>query len=268
MGTIIVIWGCLAVAEIVVMGVASERIVAHSACLFPLFPLLSLSLSLSLSLCLSLSPLSLSLSHSLSLGASTIHSFQVAQTLPWARLAKAVRERTRARERDTRERQRERHQRERERERERELSGVVVLVYDPAGHSQEILQALARNCPKKCPRSVRAEKNAKLSFLWPKRPVRGPLFDSQNQPRKTWVGAKKFMLKKFMCFFCPLECFGHLAWIPQSSLAHECFLGVWGVSELLKKHFAVSCSGTQSQVAKGTPRALCSRPVPLRTPVQ
>ena len=78
---------------------------------------------------------------------------------------------------------------------------------------------------------MRTGKNNKLNFLWPKMARLGPPFLAQKSPGKSlcgslfcvlsqemrhinfllgaqngvfcWVGAKKFMLKKFMCFLCP-----------------------------------------------------------------
>ena len=59
------------------------------------------------------------------------------------------------------------------------------------------------------PWSKGQEKNNKLNFLWPKTAHLGPRF---WPPHKLfsggpnwgfWVGAKKFMLKEFMCFFRP-----------------------------------------------------------------
>ena len=68
------------------------------------------------------------------------------------------------------------------------------------------------------------KKNYKLNFLWPKMARLGPLFWPKNPPEKVPVGrflaffprnwstyqtgalcgANMFMLRKFMCFFCPL----------------------------------------------------------------
>ena len=76
------------------------------------------------------------------------------------------------------------------------------------------------------------EENNKLNFLWPKMARWDPVLDPQNPPKKFmficlfcvlsqemrhinfflgvqnrefWVGDKKFMLKKFMCFSRPLK---------------------------------------------------------------
>ena len=108
--------------------------------------------------------------------------------------------------------------------------------FRPCSTKREILgqsAAFPRILGSENPSEFRAGKNNKLNFLWPKMARLGPPFDAKNPPEKVyvgpiffcvlsqemrhinfflgaqigvfWVGAKKFMLKKFMCFFGPLR---------------------------------------------------------------